>query len=95
MNLNYSYYYFKAALTPRFCKEVIDFAKSKKEVLGRTGNIQDENLSKKQIKNIQKDRDSNVSLQYTEKTNIMIGIVIVGMNHIKKDHRKVKLENYL
>tara|TARA_R110002020_G_scaffold221438_1_gene429465 strand:+ start:1568 stop:2176 length:609 start_codon:yes stop_codon:yes gene_type:complete len=84
MNLNYSYYYFKGALTPRFCKEIIDFAKSKKEVLGRTGNIEDKNLNKKQIKNIQKDRDSNVCwmddrwiyreiLPYVKEANINAG----------------------
>ena len=37
-----------------------------------------------------------VNLQYIENDNIMIGIVIVGINLMhKRDQQKVKLENYL
>jgi len=41
---------------------------------------------------------SLVSLQNIKKVSIMIGIVIVGIDHIKEKlmiHRMVKLENYL
>jgi len=41
---------------------------------------------------------SLVSLQNIKKVNITIGIVMVGIDHIKEKlmiHRMVKLENYL
>ena len=35
------------------------------------------------------------NLQYIEKVNIMVGIVILGITFIKKkDQQKVKIENY-
>ena len=37
MNLFNYFWYFKSALTPRFCDEVIEYALSKKETMGMTG----------------------------------------------------------
>ena len=46
MNLSSYYWYFKSALTPKFCDDVISYALQQKEVLGRTGGYNKENLSK-------------------------------------------------
>ena len=53
MNLSSYYWYFESALTPKFCDDVISYALQQKEVLGRTGGYNKENLSKQDIKNIQ------------------------------------------
>ena len=37
MNISNHYWYFKSALTPRFCDEVIKYANEQKEVMARTG----------------------------------------------------------
>ena len=37
MNISNYYWYFKSALPPRFCDNVIEYALQKKEVLARTG----------------------------------------------------------
>ena len=50
MNLYNSYYYFKSALSHRFCDEVIKHALQKKETLGLTGEYQDNELNKKKFK---------------------------------------------
>ena len=60
MNLSSYYWYFKSALTPKFCDDVISYALQQKEVLGRTGGYNKENLSKQDIKNIQKKRKSDL-----------------------------------
>ena len=45
MNLKNYYYYFKSALTPRFCQEIIDYGKRHKPEMAVTGgvNIGDKN----------------------------------------------------
>ena len=60
MNLFNYYWYFKSALTPRFCDDVIEYAKSKKEVMARTGGFDKKNLNKEDIKNLQKKRKSDL-----------------------------------
>jgi len=64
MNLHNYYWYFKSALTPRFCKEVIQHGLAQKENLAFTGvlgDIKNRSLTKKEIKDLKKKRDSNVS----------------------------------
>ena len=60
MNLVNYYYYFKKALSPKFCNEVLQFAKQKQEQIATTGFLQKENLSKKELKDLKKKRDSNI-----------------------------------
>ena len=60
MNISNYYWYFKSALTPKFCDEVIQYANAQKEVLARTGGYDKEELSKEDIKNIQKKRKSDL-----------------------------------
>ena len=65
MNLNNYYYFFKEALTPRFCDEIIKYGKSQQEQLALTGG-QTEKVNKgkpleeKDILDLKKKRDSNI-----------------------------------
>ena len=60
MNISNHYWYFKSALTPRFCDDVIEYALQQKEVLARTGEYDKKELSKEDVKNIQKKRKSDL-----------------------------------
>ena len=66
MNLKNYYYYFQSALSPKFCKEVIDYGKQHQAEMAVTGGIErddkkkDGKLSKRQINNLQKKRKSDV-----------------------------------
>jgi PKHD-type hydroxylase len=66
MNLQNYYWYFKSALSPKFCDEVIAYAKKNKEQLALTGivddkrNLKSQPLTKKEIKDLKKKRDSNI-----------------------------------
>jgi len=61
MNLSNYYWYFKSALTPRFCDEVIKYGLNKTETLARTGNFGDKKLTKDQVKDMKRKRISNVT----------------------------------
>ena len=62
MNLVNYYWYFKSALTPKFCDEVIQHGLNQKESLAVTGNYgKKKKLNKDDINNLKKKRDSNVS----------------------------------
>ena len=40
MYLKYNYWYFKSALTPRFCDDVIEYALNKKEFIARMNKLE-------------------------------------------------------
>ena len=61
MNLSNYFWYFKSALTPRFCDEVIKYALQQKDGIARTGGFDtNQELSKEDIKNIQRKRKSDL-----------------------------------
>ena len=60
MNLKNYYWYFKSVLSSRFCNEVIKFANDIKDQQAITGKYQDKKLGKKEIKDLKKQRDSNI-----------------------------------
>jgi len=66
MNLHNHYYYFKSALSHKFCDDVIAYGKKQQEEIAVTGNIgQKRNLktnplSKKEIADLKKKRNSNI-----------------------------------
>ena len=65
MNLENYYYFFKEALTPRFCDEIIKYGKSQQEQLALTGGQTDKlkdgkPLSEEDLKDLKKKRDSNI-----------------------------------
>ena len=60
MNLSNYYWYFKSALTSKFCDEVIKYALQQKDKMARTGGFNKKKLSKEDVKNIQKRRKSDL-----------------------------------
>jgi len=65
MNLQNYYYFFREALTPRFCDEIIKYGKSQQEQLALTGGQtnkvnQGKPLDDKDILDLKKKRDSNI-----------------------------------
>ena len=67
MNLTNNYYYFKSALSPILCDEIIKYGKQHNSQMAVTGGVEVENarkidgkLKKSTIKNIQKKRKSDV-----------------------------------
>ncbi len=65
MNLHNHYFYFKKALTPRFCDELIKYGVAQQEQLaltgGQTRKIEEgETLSEEDLKDLKKKRDSNI-----------------------------------
>tara|TARA_R100000995_G_C3475266_1_gene120578 strand:+ start:688 stop:1323 length:636 start_codon:yes stop_codon:yes gene_type:complete len=61
MILNDYYWYFKSAIPPRICDDIIEYALSKKEEMARTGSFQDKNLNKDEIAILKKRRHSDVT----------------------------------
>jgi len=61
MNLSNYYWYFKSALTPKFCDEVIKYGLSNTDQLARTGGYGDKKLSKDEIKNMKRKRNSDIT----------------------------------
>ena len=49
MNISNYYWYFKSALSPRFCNEVIAYANQQKEVMALTGGYGDRKLKEQDI----------------------------------------------
>jgi len=60
MNLFNYYWYFKSALTPKFCNEVIKYGLLQAETMARTGGYEDKELSKQEIKDLKKKRNSDL-----------------------------------
>ena len=60
MMLNDYYWYFKSALTSKFCDDVIKFGLEKKEQMARTGGFGERELTKKQLSELKQKRNSDV-----------------------------------
>ena len=60
MNLPNYYWYFKAALTPRFCDEVIQHGLNQTEIMARTGGYDNKELTKNDVANMQRKRKSDL-----------------------------------
>ena len=50
MNISNYYWHFPAALTPKFCDDVIAYANQQEEVMARTGGYGDRKLKKEEVK---------------------------------------------
>ena len=59
MNISNYYWYFKSALTPRFCDEVIKYALSQKETMAKTGGFEKDE-KKSNLKNMKHKRNSDL-----------------------------------
>ena len=66
MNLEYSYWWFKAAIPPRICDDIIKYGLRHSDNvatvggLGQDRDLKKQPLNKKEIKNLKKKRDSNI-----------------------------------
>ena len=66
MNLENYYWYFKSAIPPRICDDIVKYGLRHKDGiaitggLGRDRDIQKQPLNKKEIKDLKKKRDSNI-----------------------------------
>jgi|TARA_R100000656_G_scaffold108813_1_gene80895 PKHD-type hydroxylase len=66
MNLRHYYWWFKSAIPPRICDDIVKYGLNHKEDmaitggLGRDRDIKKQPLNKKEIKDLKKKRDSNV-----------------------------------
>ena len=60
MNISNYYWYFSGVLTPKFCDEVIQYAKSQKEVMARTGGYGDRKLKKEEVLDLKRKRNSDL-----------------------------------
>jgi len=61
MILSNYYWYFKSAIPPRICDNIIKHGLSKKDGLARTGGYGDKKLSKEEIKNMKIKRNSDIT----------------------------------
>jgi PKHD-type hydroxylase len=60
MNLSNYYWYFKSAVPHRVCDDIIKYGLSKSEIMARVGGYNGEKLSKTQINDMKRKRDSDV-----------------------------------
>ena len=65
MNLKNYYYYFKSVLSPKFCDDLLQYGKKHQEEIALTGGVENRDLkknplSKKEIKDLKKKRNSNI-----------------------------------
>ncbi len=60
MNLNNYYWYFTAAVPPKICDDIVKYALSKKETLGVIGGYDNKKLSKTEIKEMKRKRNSDL-----------------------------------
>jgi PKHD-type hydroxylase len=62
MNLQYYYWYFKSAISPQHCDDIINLALKQKDKLGLIGPLSEKKkLNKKDIKDLKQRRDSNIT----------------------------------
>jgi len=60
MNLNNYYWYFKSAVPSRICDDIIKYGLSKSERMARTGGYGDKELTRDQIKDMKRKRNSDL-----------------------------------
>jgi len=60
MNISNYYWYFSGVLTPKFCDDVIAYANQQEETMARTGGYGDRKLSKDEVKDLKRKRNSDL-----------------------------------
>ena len=60
MNISNHYWYFKSAIPPKICDDIIKHGLSQAETMARTGDYGDKELSKDQIKDMKRKRNSDL-----------------------------------
>jgi hypothetical protein len=76
MNISNYYWYFTSAIPPRICDDIIKYGLSQAETMARTGGYGDRELSKQEIKDIKRKRNSDLvwlnDLGFIKKYNLML-----------------------
>jgi PKHD-type hydroxylase len=60
MNISNYYWYFTSAIPPKLCDDIIKYSLSKSETMARTGGYGDKELSKEDVRNMQRKRKSDL-----------------------------------
>ena len=60
MNISNHYWYFKSAIPPKICDDIIKHGLSQAETMARTGDYGDKELSKDEIKDMKRKRNSDL-----------------------------------
>ena len=60
MNLSNYFWYFKSAIPPKVCDDIIKYGLSKEEVMGKTGGIGNKKLKKQEVRDLKRKRFSDV-----------------------------------
>jgi len=60
MNISNYFWYFKSAIPPKICDDIIKYGLSHSETLARTGGYGDRELSKEEIKDMKRKRNSDL-----------------------------------
>tara|TARA_Y100000592_G_C5434014_1_gene299816 strand:- start:124 stop:759 length:636 start_codon:yes stop_codon:yes gene_type:complete len=60
MNTSNYYWYFTSAIPPKLCDDIIKYSLSKSETMARTGGYGDKELSKEDVRNMQRKRRSDL-----------------------------------
>jgi PKHD-type hydroxylase len=60
MNISNYYWYFTSAIPPKLCDDIIKYGLSQAETMARTGGCDNRELTKKEIKDIKRKRNSDV-----------------------------------
>jgi len=60
MNISNHYWYFKSAIPPKICDDIIKHGLSQAETMARTGDYGDKELSKDEIKDMRRKRNSDL-----------------------------------
>ena len=60
MNISNYYWYFKSAIPPKICDDIIKYGLTQEETIARTGGYGDKKLTKDQIKDMKKKRNSDL-----------------------------------
>ena len=61
MNLSDHYWYFRSAIPARICDNIIEYGLSKTESIAKTGEFGEKDLSKDELKNLKRRRNSDVA----------------------------------
>ena len=60
MNLSNYYWYFKSAIPPKICDDIINYGLSKTEVMAKTGKYGDGEMTKDDIRDLKSKRNSDI-----------------------------------
>jgi len=60
MNISNYYWYFKSAIPPKICDDIIKYGLTQAETMARTGSYGDKKLTKDQVKDIKRKRNSDL-----------------------------------